>query len=141
MGLPGVIPAEKKLSSTPCGTQFLGRCFYEKIQTNKHKTDLFCLPNRLKSRICMAKWVGFMILPGDFIVAFSLQKVKFHTVLNLTYFRGNNSRQAHTVLNLTFFAGITPSKHAFLARNHLLVEKQVPPKKLPLPGVIPGPES
>ena len=70
-----------------------------------------------------------MIFPGDFIVAFSPQKVKFHTVLN------------HTVLNLTFFAGITPGKHAFLARNHLLAEKQVPPKKLPLPGVIPGPES
>ena len=81
-----------------------------------------------------------MIFPGDFIIAFSPQKVKFHTVLNLTFFRGNNSRQAHTVLNLTFFAGITPGKHAFLARNHLLAEKQVPPKKLPLPGVIPGPE-
>ena len=49
--------------------------------------------------------------------------------------------QKLAVLNLTFFAGITPGKHAFLARNHLLAEKQVPPKKLPLPGVIPGPES
>ena len=34
----------------------------------------------------------------------------------------------HTVLNLTFFAGITPGKHEFLARSHLLAEKQFRPR-------------
>ena len=55
---------------------------------------------------------------------FLVQKVTCETVLNFTFWTRNNS-----------------GKRELLGRNLLFGEQMVPPKKLPLPGVIPGPES